>query len=247
MIRRHRIPRYGVAALVVLASVVLLSTRRVHEPSDTPTSAGTAGNSPDPASDLVNTGKPITPTSRPHRRHDGSVLVLGDSLTIGADKAGLTRTLRADGWTVDVDADVGRSTRGGIYALQVQHPTVPSTVVVELGTNPSADIGTFAAEIDTMLSELAARGATRVLWLTPHHRDDNRYAAKSAAIEAAAAKNPMLAVADWASVAVGHREWMLADGLHYTAAGYAVLAAFIADELDALDAAGAPTTTSSAS
>lgn len=239
MTRRHRILRAVAVALVVLIAVGLISTRRVHEPSDNPAAAGAASSSSNSAAELVQTGKPITPTSRPHRRHDGSVLILGDSLTIGADEAGLTRTLRADGWSVDVDADVGRSTRGGIYALQVQHRTVPSTVVVELGTNPSAAMGTFAAEIDTMLTELAARGATRVLWLTPHHRDDNRYGAKSAAIEAAAAKNPMLVVADWDSVAAGHREWMLADGLHYTPAGYAMLAAFIADSLDALDTSSA--------
>lgn len=235
MIRRNRIPRYGAVALALLTVVGLLSTRSLHEASDVPPAADAARGDSSREADLARTGGPIAPTSRPHGRHDASVLVLGDSLTIGADKAGLTRTLSAEGWKVDVDADVGRSTRGGIYALRVQHPAVPATVVVELGTNPSAAIGTFAADIDTMLSELAARGATRVLWLTPHHRDDNRYDAKSAAIEAAAAKNPMLVVADWNAVAAGHREWMLPDGLHYTAAGYSMLAAFMADQLDALD------------
>jgi lysophospholipase L1-like esterase len=221
--------RNAALALVVMSAVVVLSTRDVHEPPHAATSPNIASGG------VASVAEAITPTSRAHRRHNGSVLLLGDSLTVGADKAGLTTSLKADGWTVDIDADEGRSTRGGILALQVHHPTVPELVVVELGTNPSAALATFPAEIETMLDELTTRGAKRVLWLTPHHRTDGRYDGKDAAIATAADKHPMLVMGDWHAFAVGHADWMRPDGLHYTDSGYRILAAFMADLIDAND------------
>jgi len=174
------------------------------------------------------------PTSRAHRAHHSSVLVVGDSLTVGADSAGLTRLLQADGWTVEIDATEGRSTHTGIVDVS-ERDTVPALVVVEMGTNPSSNITGFADEIRQMLDDLEAKGAKRVVWVTPHYRDDDRYDDKDKAIMAAAAADPTLVVADWHAIAAAHPAWMRSDGLHYTELGYLHLAAFLSDTIDAND------------
>jgi lysophospholipase L1-like esterase len=225
---RGRLLSSAAMALVVIAGVVVLSVRSLDEPSaSTPTPVSSDAPSAGPA-------EPITPTVQPHSRHAGSVLIVGDSLVVGANKLGLSKTLAADGWKVEIDADEGRSTRSGIAAV-LPRRTVPALVVVELGTNPSAALAVFPDELHQMLDALFQRGARRVVWVTPHHRDDNRYDAKGRALVDAAAKESRLVLADWHAYAVGHKQWMNADGLHYTEAGYTVLAAFIADHVDAND------------
>ncbi|MEY2570769.1 MAG: hypothetical protein QOE63_1119 [Acidimicrobiaceae bacterium] len=193
--------------------------------------ATVAGNPSSPAS---TTSSIAVPTSRAHGSHHGSVLVVGDSLVVGADSAGLTRLLQADGWTVEIDATEGRSTRTGIVDV-ADRTSVPSLVLVEMGTNPSSNIAGFADEIRQMLDDLEAKGAKRVLWVTPHYRDDDRYDDKDKAIMAAAAADPTLVVADWHAIAAAHPEWMRSDGLHYTDLGYLHLAAFLSDQIDAND------------
>ena len=164
------------------------------------------------------------------------MLIIGDSLTVGANSAGLTRLLQADGWTVEVDASEGRSTRTGVIETE-SRTKVPALVVVELGTNPSSAIGDFPSEIATMVDELKAEGAQRIIWITTHYRDDDRYSDKNNALARAAAADPTLVIADWDSLASAHPEWMRTDGLHYSDAGYLQLAAFLTDAIDANDPA----------
>jgi lysophospholipase L1-like esterase len=211
----RRLLPIAAVALVVIAGVTVLSVRSRDEPSASTTAPGrTEVASATPS-------EPVTPTLRARARHSGSVLIVGDSLLVGANKFGLSTMLAADGREVEVDADEGRSTTSGIAAVRGR-PTVPGLAVVELGTNPSAALATFAEEVQQMLGALFERGALRVVWLTPHHRDDDRYNAKAQALLDAARNESRLVLADWHEHAAGHEEWMRTDGLHYTDAGYAI-------------------------
>jgi lysophospholipase L1-like esterase len=219
------------AAIVLFAVAVaaVLSVRSLDEPRASTTASPSDGDGV-----TASPAEVLTPTSRAHARHTGGVLIVGDSLVVGADKFGLSKILKADGWHVEVDAEEGRSTRSGIAAIVERHD-VPALVVVELGTNPSAALSVFPDELRQMLDALYERGAQRVIWVTPHHRDDGRYDARDQAIFDAAAQDNRLVVANWHAYAAGHREWMRSDGLHYTDPGYAILAAFLTDIIDSND------------
>ena len=171
------------------------------------------------------------------RTHEGRLVVLGDSLTLGADGQGLSERLRTDGWQPELYADVGRSLRGGLLALQVDVPVglVSPLVVVELGTNPDALVGTFAAEVDTMVDQLHERGARRIVWITPVFRDDDRYDAKVDILLAKAAADPTVVVADWRPIAKANLAWFRPDGIHYTDPGFAAYAQFVVDNVDRND------------
>lgn len=214
--------------LFAVAVLAVLSVRSLDEPG--------ASTTESTSSDVASAGpaEAVTPTVHRHTRHTGSVLIVGDSLAVGADKFGLSKILKTDGWRVEVDAEESRSTRSGVAAM-LARDTVPALVLVELGTNPSAALSTFPDELRQMLDALYERGAERVIWVTPHHRDDDRYDARGQAIFDAAAEDNRLVVADWHAYASGHREWMRPDGLHYTDTGYAILAAFLTDIVDAND------------
>jgi lysophospholipase L1-like esterase len=168
-------------------------------------------------------------TSRVEPR--GAVLVIGDSLTVGArDLGGLRGLLEADGWDPAVVARTGASTSWGLARVEAMS-AVSDVVVVELGTNPGPHVRDFAAEVDGVVAALVERGARRVLWVTPHHADGGRYDQKAAVLLAAADDHPQLEIADWRTVAERHRSWMDPDGIHYTDVGYRALASFMRDAL----------------
>ncbi|MGI8663369.1 MAG: hypothetical protein ACR2LQ_09195 [Acidimicrobiales bacterium] len=171
------------------------------------------------------------------RTHSGQILVLGDSLAIGADDNGLSKLLKADGWEPQIVADKGRSVRGGILAATQEVPQVPPLTIVELGTNPSPTVATFAEEVDALVDLLHSRGATRIVWLTPVHHDDDRYDDKVNILNAKARADSSVVVADWRRVAWAHKAWFRGDGLHYTDVGFAALAKFIAATADINDPA----------
>jgi collagenase-like PrtC family protease len=96
-------------------------------------------------------------------------------------------------------------------------------------------VETFASDVDTLVDLLHERGAQRIVWVTPVHHDDGRYDAKVDILLAKAAADPSVVVADWRVVAWAHKAWFRSDGVHYVDAGFASLAAFIADAADAND------------
>lgn len=226
---RQRILRIVVAVALVAAVIVLVASRTTDGTNGGATSAG-----PAPTTDPSSGGET---TASSHRTHSGPMLVLGDSLTEGADDHGLSKLLKADGWRPQIVAEVGRSTRGGILAVRQDLATVPPLVVVELGTNPSSAVDTFAAEVDTLVDLLHERGAKRIVWVTPVHHDDDRYDDKVDILVAKAAADPTVVVADWRVVAWAHKSWFRADGVHYVDAGWVGLAQFMVDAADANDPA----------
>lgn len=169
-----------------------------------------------------------TTTIRPQLRdEDDRVLVLGDSLTVGADLFGdLERQLRRAGFDdVAIIAEEGRDTSWGIEQVE-ELETVPDLVVVELGTNPDDDSAGFAELVSSLVVALRTRGAERIAWLTPVHGSDDRYDDKVAIISSAAGID---LVADWATIVHDDPRRLAVDGLHPTEAGYGDLADFLVD------------------
>jgi lysophospholipase L1-like esterase len=175
---------------------------------------------------------PSTPSeaSRP-------VLVIGDSLTVGAELWGdLEAVLAEAGWRAEIVADDGQAVDWGIEQVR-DRDTVPDVVVVGLGTNPGGSAETFPDDAATMVAELTARGATTVLWWPPGDVSDRGRVARANALRAAA--GGALVVPDWPGELARHPDWLSRDDIHLTDAGYLRLSAYLRDQL-ALVAGAAP-------
>jgi len=206
----RRTPRIAVLAVVLTSALSACS-------DDAPAA------SPDPT-----TGDSRNPTVRPELESDvDSVLVLGDSLTNGARIFGdLGDRLDAAGFEeLEIVAFDGVDTPWGIAQVE-QRAEVGEVVVVELGTNPDADIDGFEEQVAELVAALRERGAERIAWVTPVHGADDRYDEK---VEILHAASDIDEVADWASVVRERPRRLAADGLHPTEAGYADLAEFLAE------------------
>lgn len=160
--------------------------------------------------------------------HRGSprVLLIGDSLSVGArDSGGLGATDPAS-WTVN--AVVGRGTNAGITAARSYDLRSFDVVVVALGTNDYLDDKTtYSARIANMMTVL---GTKPVVWVNVDAGAARLHPAAfgvNPAIAAAPARHRTLRAADWSSY-VGSRADLAtlraSDGIHYTTAGYRVRA-----------------------
>jgi lysophospholipase L1-like esterase len=168
------------------------------------------------------------PTVRPRgeRVDPAGVLVLGDSLTNGAQLFGDLGDRLADAGFDDVTvvAQDARDTEWGIRQVR-RRESVPPVVVVELGTNPGPETDGYQAAVTTMVDELRRRGAEEILWVTPVHARDDRYDDKVDILRA----TPGLEVLDWASAVHDDPRRLAADGLHPTEPGYGILAEFLTE------------------
>jgi hypothetical protein len=165
--------------------------------------------------------------TEPSARHP--VLVIGDSLTVGADLwGGLDASLRADGWRPEIVAEDGRAVDWALDQV-AERETVPEVVVVGLGTNPGPRPDDFAADVTALVDTLRARGATTIVWLPPGDADDEGRAERAAILRRAA--GPGLVVPDWPADLARHPELLADDGIHLTDEGYRQLADFVAQAL----------------
>jgi lysophospholipase L1-like esterase len=167
-------------------------------------------------------------TIRPELVGDADgILLLGDSLTVGADQFGhVEQQLRQTGFEeVAIVADEGRDTLWGIEQV-AEMASVPGLVVVELGTNPDADPVGFEQQVSQLVADLRAKGAERIAWLTPAHGRDDRYDDKAAILAAAVGIDVL---ADWATIVHDDPRRFASDGFHPTEEGYGDLAAFLVD------------------
>ena len=169
-----------------------------------------------------------SPTVRPELTGaDDAVLLVGDSLTVGASSmGGLDALLRAAGFDhVQVIAQEGRDANWGLAEIEALDAVAP-LVVVELGTNRSANPAGFPEVVDEIVAALRARGAVEIAWVTPVFATDDRYEEKADIIEAA---DGIDLVADWAEVVRDDPTIMSSDGLHPTEPGYGHLARFLTE------------------
>ena len=160
-----------------------------------------------------------------------SVVVIGDSLTVGSEMYGVSLTrslLNAGVLDVIVSAENGRTTSEGVSKLE-DSMVVDGVVVIALGTNDvaMADPNLFGAQIDRAVA--AVPDTVKIFWLnlyTDQWTSDDAYNAK---IVEKANVHPNLSVMDFESFA--SPSWVEEDGVHLTPDGYIQRTLFILQQL----------------
>lgn len=162
------------------------------------------------------------------------VVVVGDSLTVGADYFGdLTDVMAAAGYTAVVDGAVARFSSGGVTVLKsrLAEGTLEPLVIVALGTNDAAAGYTtswFGSNVDKVMSTV---GPSRVVvWVNLQMADTATAGRFNAVLASKALQYRNLLVADWASTP--NSQYLTGDGLHYNTTGYKNRALFTADRAD---------------
>lgn len=158
------------------------------------------------------------------------VLVIGDSLTFGAQQRGL-----GEGpGTWKIDAVIGRTTNEGVTAAKKADLSDLDQVIVALGTNDYLDDeATYATRIDAMMAALGPD--VPVTWVNVDTGTTKLAPAAdgvNAALTAAANRFGNLEIADWSGYMAGQEgqdKLRAGDGVHYTSAGYDLRAAWTED------------------
>lgn len=177
-------------------------------PPTTTAPPATAPPGPPPAPPAPAT--PLTPTA----------LCIGDSVMLGASTYFGTLPMCAV-----VDATVSRQVAEGPAAVQA-HAPYPSTVIIHLGTNGTAN----AADLDAMLTAL--QGVPRVVLVTAQLNGTRSWEGQvNTEIAAAAQRFPNVRVADWKAASEGHPEYFREDLFHPTMEGAQVYVNVIAAAL----------------
>ena len=191
----------------------------------------------------------------------GTLLFIGDSLTVGADAFGslASRTRDTSMWTkVIMDARVGRTASTGATTLRTRRTAHTTAIVVALGTNDmisKSESWYPSWVIDKVMTE--SRGLP-VLWFnlefSATSRGDWRARASrfNRSLRLAQVKWPNLTIADWNSHFVPNRvSRFIADGVHLTVHGYRTRASFSVKQLlqfgDVIVNASTTTTTTTTS
>jgi len=179
------------------------------------------------------------------REGQGTLVFIGDSLTVGADAFGaVAANLRRTGiWTaVVMDARVGRTARQGATTLATRlgQTRNPTAVVVALGTNDMISQRSASyppAVIEKVMHESLG---IPVLWVTPTFsssiRPDWRQRAVrfNRALRAAQTEWPNLHIADWAGAFVPRGvSRYISDGVHLTVSGYKTRALWTVRQVNA--------------
>jgi len=157
-----------------------------------------------------------------------SLLHVGDSLAVGSDPP-LRQLL--PGWAITTDALKNRPTATGVAIID-RRPSLPDSLVVELGTNDSPDQSArFAGYVRHVLQ---VAGPDRcVVWVNIHRPPYNgiSYAGFNRALDQIAATSSNLAVVDWNGMVNSGQAQVASDGVHSTPAGYEARAQAIAQAL----------------
>jgi lysophospholipase L1-like esterase len=227
---RSRLPAGIVACLLAL---VPLAAADVSVAVAHPSGAGTAK----PASATSKSRSCTVPMAR-------RVLVVGDSLTVGADRTGkLSEKLRAQGFeVVGVDAEVGRMTAAGLDSLLARN-AIPLNVVVALGTNDVSarrSVTTWSKTVQRVLNLLGPD--RRVVFvnaaLARSKTEAERTTAYNRVLSRLAQTQVNVSLVDWARGAGADAELLRPDGVHLTGTGYAKRADAITAALVGLRGAG---------
>ncbi len=232
--RTDRLIVVGLLAVLVGLAALALAQRSDALRSRKPLAAGAAVAS-QPAVDPGATGAPRSgsPGGAPSTTVAGSaattssvpapvagpVLAVGDSLMID-----IQPYLEADLPGIRVDGLVSRQFETGIGVVQAARAagTLPSVLVVELGTNGSVS----PSDVDAMMQ--AAAGVSRVVFVNvdvPRSWE----APDNAVLAQAVARYPgVAALADWYALSSNHPEWFAPDQVHLQPAGAQAMASLIA-------------------
>jgi lysophospholipase L1-like esterase len=171
----------------------------------------------------------------------GTLLFVGDSLTIGTNYFGnlKTRIGQLRTWpAVTIDAKVGRLATEGAKIVQKKLTPTTTAIVIALGTNDMIsrrDAAYPPVAIDAVMEQ--SQGLP-VLWcnveFSPTGRGDWRFRARrfNRALRDAQSRWPNLIIADWdkAFTPSGASRY-IADGVHLTVSGYKTRATFSINQL----------------
>ena len=191
---------------------------RTASPSPSGHSSASAHSSSSPSPSVSSAGKPRDRTSLP-------MTLVGDSVLLGTADA----VKKAFPHAV-VDARVSRQSETVFNRIRARLDAgrLGQVVVIHTGTNGTVD----ADHLITILKLLKDR--TRVVLVTIYA--NRRWVDQSnAAILKAASKFPHgnVRVADWASIAQGHRNWFYQDGIHPKQTGIPHYIAMLRDAINA--------------
>lgn len=154
-------------------------------------------------------------------------LAVGDSIMLGAFDS-----LRARGFEVDVRGC--RQMSEGLSVLRTRKRSLPSFVVVALGTN-------WTVTLDQVRQALRIVGRERVLGLvTPREVGGVRSSDQAVMREAGQRWPNRVRVIDWVRRSVGHSDWFYSDGLHLTPKGARAMARLVREALSAEPAPSDP-------
>jgi hypothetical protein len=154
-----------------------------------------------------------------------TALLVGDSILDGSSTQ-LTDAL--SGWSLTIDAAVGRSSSGGISVVEGAL-TTPDVAVLELGTNDH-DAAIFRANADRILAAPAVAEADLIVWLTARNPNEATPAVNDEILSAMSLL-PNGTVADWDRAVPA--DALNGDGVHLAAGNEAVFSDFLAPVLEA--------------
>jgi lysophospholipase L1-like esterase len=171
----------------------------------------------------------------------GTVLVVGDSLTFGANYFG-SLSSRAQGtniWTkVTLDARNGRKATVGAKVIANKLTNTTTAIVVALGTNDMiSNSATWYPRyaIDTVMEQA---GGLPVLWVnlefSPTGRADwrSRGVRFNRALQAATSDYPNLTIADWNKFFTPKgQSRFVADGVHLSVTGYKTRSSYFINQM----------------
>lgn len=188
-------------------------------------------------------------------RHDAGdaphISLLGDSTLAGVRWFGDYGPLEQFNFVFDAEScrrTIDRScvsregyrSRNLLATMQTLAGELGEVLVVMSGYNDPA--GSIPAAIDAVVGEARRQGVDHVVWLTLRTSSDVDYSDpqqqssvdtfrtyNEELVEAAAASDGFVQVADWATHSDGMDAWFAPDGVHLTARGVDAATAFIAD------------------
>lgn len=166
---------------------------------------------------------------------NNKIYVLGDSLTVGMESAGLSKTLKAAGWQPTVRGEVGRTLEQGLTQAKSDELIVKEsgTIVVELGTNNyGASDSSFNSGLKSLYDYIHSTNPTaQVFWVNySASKEDwkSKLAQKNQLLSAFASANN-ISILDWAGSPYSkYTTDDTAMGIH-PYQHYAQLAGFVAD------------------
>lgn len=158
------------------------------------------------------------------------ILIYGDSLAIGLSAYAGGAFAAAGLPTPKVEGRIGMKAATGLANLRARCTSLPSTVIVSLGTN---DFWLSSTTAEGWVNSLAAcAGPQRtIIWVNTYLRPRSAvyagYRNVNRGLLRAAVRHPNVHIIDWASFVAGGGI-SLRDGVHPFAAGYRLRANFIA-------------------
>lgn len=160
----------------------------------------------------------------------GTLLFVGDSLTVGSDAFGslATRVRGTKVWTtVVMDARVGRTARAGATTVSQKLTRHTTAIVIALGTNDMLSKPESWYPDWVINKVMRATKGRPVLWFTLEYSASARKDWRSRAarfnrqLKKATERWPQLTVADWNAFFVPNKvSRFIGDGVHLTVSGY---------------------------